>query len=157
MTLDINSLPAPIQPPKSPLDEFDPNERPQHSWATYCPGRWQTKFKLHAARGHAINALVNQRSRALYEFEGGKWVEKARFESMQFRPTTCGHCGVTTMQWLQRRDPATRQMVDITDRPKRNVVRLVFERKGGGRGKLVEPLNVLNLCPDCCRGLGYGY
>lgn len=140
-------------PPQNPLDDFDPNDKPKHPFATYCPSRWNGgSFKLHSARAHALAALKNQRYGTLYEFVGGKWTEVARFEHPEFRKDRCDACGRNTMEYLTRYDYQTKQTVTMTDRPKRNVISQVFERHNG---RLVDPLKVLALCPGCKSGLKY--
>lgn len=151
--------PAPPAAAKNPLDEFDPNAaKPKHPFATYCPGRYNGgSFKVHSTRAHGLSALNFQHSGVLYEYENGLWVERARFESIQFRAENCDACGLSTMEHPQSRyhDRSTgRWETKIHyDRPRRNVIRQVFERNS--HGKLVDPLKVLSLCPGCHSGMGY--
>lgn len=153
--LSINALPDPIKLPPNPLDAFDPNTRPGEPYATYCPSRWNGgKFKMHSSRAHGLSALRSQGHGVLFEFSDGKWVERVRFEHPEHRPTRCGTCRSDTMRFHTRREHVNGTWVtkDRTDLPKHNVIRPFFERRNG---KLVDPLNVLYLCPDCRSGLGY--
>jgi hypothetical protein len=151
-----NILGGPIyQPPKNPLDEFDPNDRPQHPFATYCPSRFNGgKFKLHATRAHALSALNNQKVGSLYEWSSGRWEKLVQVDPVAFRPDRCESCNTGTLKHVETWDYTLSppQRVPRTDLPKRNTIQQVFERRNG---RLVEPLKVLSLCPDCRSGLGY--
>ena len=139
------------QPAKktNPLADFDPNERPKHPFATYCPARRGASFKLHANRGNAINALHHQGYGTLYAWSPeGRWVEIARVEHADFRPETCSLCKQSTFEEYKRWDFNTRTHVPTGNWYNRS--KAVFERDS--LDKLVEPLNVLYLCTFCARG-----
>lgn len=142
--------------PANPLDAFDPNAKPKYPWATYCPGRYSRgggPFKIHSALAHAMAALKAQGSGVLYEYgPNNRWVEVIRINPVAFRPERCGACGRSTMEHPSSYNYQKQVRETRTDMPKRNTIRQVVERKNG---KLVKPLNVLSLCPDCARGMGY--
>ena len=134
------------QPPKNYLDDFDPNDMPE-PYATYTYGR-MPHFKLHRTLSAASGAMSNSKRAgiALYERQGGRWVLLARFEPHSFMPDRCDSCRLSAVQTDYRRQAPYNQAEQF------------LERVGGRGGKLVKPLNVLTLCPDCRRGLGYrGY
>lgn len=75
--------------------EFDPNGQDSPQWATYIPRR-SPSWKVHSKKGQACGAVSNAVNSAgygnaalLFEFLGGKWVERGRAEPVEF----CAHCG----------------------------------------------------------------
>lgn len=150
-------LSAPVyQPPKNPLDAFDPNNRPS-PFATYAPGRRPT-WKLHATRASALGAMNNQRGYggcSLYAWESNKWVEKVRYQPRDFLPSRCDACSQTLlvdeMKWDYTQNPTQRVKTG------RQIAKghQVFERERHGRTKIATPLNVLTLCDGCKQGMGY--
>lgn len=143
-------------PNTNPLDAFDPNVSTD-PWATYAPGRWTGgSFKAHKNRANAMNAMANHKNGCvLYEYVGGKWVERARFNSREFRAQTCDGCGMSTMGPGHKYVSGQGYIKDPSKMV--NKASVVLERRNGRGSKLVEPLNVLNLCRGCYDGMGYGY
>lgn len=132
--------------PEDPLDDFDPNNRDRNApeWATWCPGRYQAKFKVHANRGHATSALDHQRHGILYQWVDGRWSEICRRYNVygyeDFVPTTCENCGVDVL--IDTPNVHQRKF-----RPKTNDGKYVWDR--GGNGKIKDPLKQLFLCRMC--------
>lgn len=123
--------------PQNPLDAFDPNRRDKGAprWATYCPRR-SPKFKHHAQRGFALNAMKNNTyaGAVLYEFVDGRWTELARFQPHDFRPRRCDVCAVETEDRSRARI-TTRWSYD-------------FVRSGG---EVTDPVTAKFMCPLCYR------
>lgn len=135
-------------PRKNYLDEFDPNQMPE-AYATYTYGRLP-HFKLHSKLQFATSALTNNKRSGgvLYEREGDRWVERARFEPHPYSgfdpsksklPERCESCLLGTVEktprgWLTNNGAQ------------------YLQRE---RGKLVKPLSVVFLCNGCRRDLGY--
>lgn len=140
--------------PKSYLDEFDPNEQPE-PYATFTHGR-TPYFKLHSQLVHAVNAMVANRTSGiiLYGREDGRWVQLARFEQHytfanpddSLLPQRCDGCSQSTIR--------TSQHYYHQGQPY-NAAWQFLARANGNGTKLVKPLKVLTLCPECRQALGY--
>ena len=72
--------------------DFDPNTTLRGAWATFVPKR-EPKFKVHAQRNHATNAVREHWSNViLFEQVDGQWVERFRSQDMSANGP-CGYCG----------------------------------------------------------------
>lgn len=142
------------QPPKNPLDDFDPNNSPS-PFATYAPNR-RPAWKLHATRASALGAMSNQRGYggcSLYTWENNRWAERVRYQPRNFVPARCDMCSAQTVKEEERWDYRTRTN-QKTGRMV-NTASQVLERVRHGRSKLCDPLKVLTLCRGCKQGMGY--
>lgn len=87
--------------------QFDPNKpakTKQFFWATYIPDR-RPNFKMHANRGHALNAFQYRSNAILYKWDEKKeeWVEVYRVENWKDNDhPDCEHCGKRTLDNLMR-------------------------------------------------------
>lgn len=119
------------------VDEFDPNNIETDPYATYCPARTPA-FKLHRQKGHGTSALMQHGGGALYHKQHGTWQELVRVRDQQ--PTRCDACGAPTLRHI----PAQRygRACDVND------IRAKFLRDPRN-GKLVDPLQVWYVCPNC--------
>lgn len=76
--------------------DFNPNSpaiTKNYFWATYIPSR-SNKFKLHANRGHALNAISWRNEGILYKWnlEKKEWEEIYRIEDGLRQENKCSVC-----------------------------------------------------------------
>jgi hypothetical protein len=134
-----------MHPPKSYLDDFDPNDMPE-PWATYTIAR-TPHFKLHRTLGAATSAMAHHKRAGivLFERENGRWVPRARFERPHYGdpdasllPQVCDYCRQSTR--------VPRQPFQSDSSAAYNAATQFLERVNG---KLVKPLRVITLCGPC--------
>lgn len=98
------------------IEDFDPNAKPAHSWATFVPFRG---FKVHAGRGTALNAISYHARTGgiLYRWDtlDNAWVEVWRHDRLQ-KPHVCDLCPAPALltadgsnrlrwQWIFKKTP----------------------------------------------------
>lgn len=132
------------------LDDFNPNKKPDKvEWATYLPARSRTaSFKQHRQRGHALNAINNERQAILYRwnFEKNQWDEVLRVDGWPMEGDPCEHCMAPL--------PASRffnNYGSANQQPVRAAAKRVWVRDG--RGKISDPPTLLTVCHDCAEVL----
>lgn len=138
--------------PKCYLDDFDPNVLAE-PYATYTHGR-TPYFRLHAALGHATNAMSQNKVHgcALFERDGAEWKLIARFDpnyvltepDNSLMPERCEGCGQRTYELSTNRWSAGKMV---------QTGKQYLERDG--RGRLIKPIRVVFLCDPCRRAQGY--
>jgi hypothetical protein len=124
------------------VEDFDPNNITSDPWATYCPRRTPA-FKLHRQKGHGTSALMQHDGGALYQMRNGLWALVVRVRSE--KPDRCDCCGGPTLRHVQ----ATKWHRAHTV----NDIKAKYVRDPHS-GKLVDPLQVLYVCPNCVMGDG---
>lgn len=83
--------------------EFDPNQAPRGTWASYIEGR-SPIWKVHRMKNHAINAInvkYPRNSGIAYQNIDGIWVEIARYDV----PELCFNCKTTGFWPDYNKDP----------------------------------------------------
>lgn len=91
-------------PPPTRYDriEYDPNDQGKTPWATYCPRRSPSQFKVHSKRAHATSAISQHDYGILFKWDDAthKWVEVVNWPNQRLGPPrVCDGCGKNL--WVQ--------------------------------------------------------
>lgn len=138
----------------SEFSDFDPNKPDLgHPWATYIP-HWRPgmAFKTHRQRGHALSRVTQNRQCKLYTLrsEGG-W-DEVLVKDNTHMPEHCDGCGHTMLEFVGRYDYQRHQRVPDGSGKTFNAGKQYLVRE---RNRIVDPLRLITLCPQCARGMGY--
>lgn len=129
-----------------PFEEFDPNNLPDSIWATYVPARRKGgAFKLHSARGYALNAFTSESKAKLYEFCAGRWHERAVFDVKRAKQVHA-NCEVCRKPFDNESYAQAHYRYLYRDR--------LYQRLDRINGKVAWPLAVKTVCGECVAVLG---